>query len=256
MAETIRLPEELTQALRSVSSIGVITGAGISAESGIQTYRGQGGLYDDPAEGDRTVEALSGPTLASDPDRTWRAVATVARQAIQAQPNPGHLAIAAMEQHVANFVLLTQNVDGLHQAAGSRNIIEIHGTIFRTVCMKCHDRETVDRAFYESIEKAPSCQRCAGTLRPDVVLFEEMLPMTEVARMEEELNRAIPDLVICVGTTALFPYIVEPVLRASAENKLTVEINPEKTYLSPEVDFSLRGRAGDFLPPIAAALHP
>ncbi|MEM7166202.1 MAG: Sir2 family NAD-dependent protein deacetylase [Planctomycetota bacterium] len=254
MTETLRLPEALERALTAVSTVGIITGAGISQESGIQTYRGQGGLYDDPSEGDRTVNALTGATLQTDPDRTWLAVAGVARQAMDAQPNTGHRAIVEIEQRADRFVLVTQNVDGLHAAAGSSNVIEIHGSISRTVCMNCHDRGTVNRDFYVTIKAAPRCHRCDGILRPDVVLFEEMLPLTELGRMQEQLNDNLPDLVICVGTTALFPYIVEPVLRAGAEGKLTIEVNPESTYLSAEVDYSLRGRAGDYLPLIAAGL--
>ena len=255
MTESPQLPAQLAEALHNIRSVGVITGAGISAESGIQTYRGQGGLYDDPDEGDRTIEALSGGTLQRDPDRTWRAVAGLARQAMESQPNPGHHALAEIEQRVERFSLLTQNVDGLHAAAGSQNIIEIHGTIFRTVCMNCRDRQTVDRDFYAHLDAAPSCARCQGTLRPDVVLFDEMLPLNELARMQEEFSLHPPDVIIAVGTTALFPYIVEPVLRGAAEGKLTIEVNPESTYLTAEVDHALAGPAGVYLPLIAQALR-
>ncbi|MEE8141780.1 MAG: Sir2 family NAD-dependent protein deacetylase, partial [Planctomycetota bacterium] len=105
-----KLPEKLMEELRKVRSVGAITGAGVSQESGIQTYRGKGGIYDDPLEGERTVAALSGITLATDPDRTWVALAAMAQQARSARPNRGHLALAAMEMKVKHFVLLTQNV--------------------------------------------------------------------------------------------------------------------------------------------------
>ena len=126
------LPQDVVSALADVRSAGVITGAGVSVESGIQPYRGEGGLYDDPDEGDRTVEALTGSTLQRDPDRTWRAIVKLARQAKDARPNPGHEALVRMEESLDRFVLLTQNVDGLHQLAGSRNVIAIHGNVFDT----------------------------------------------------------------------------------------------------------------------------
>ena len=97
------LPEELVERLRGIRSVGAITGAGISAESGIQTYRGKGGLYDDPEEGERTVEAVTGSTLISDPDRTWRTISRMFRQAGAARPNRGHQALAAMEKKVERF---------------------------------------------------------------------------------------------------------------------------------------------------------
>lgn len=234
--------------------MGVITGAGISSESGIRAYRGKGGLYDDPEEGDRTVEALTGSTLARDPDRTWRVVAELARQAHDAEPNAGHHAIVELERRAERFVLLTQNVDGLHQLAGSRNIIDIHGSVFATLCMRCSQRGELDRASLTSLDAAPRCPGCGGTMRPDAVLFEEMLPFDKIARIERELNDDPPDLVIVTGTTALFPYIVQPVLEAKRAGRLTVEVNPEVTALTAEVEFALRGPAGVFLPAIAAAV--
>ena len=165
------LPPALQHRLRGVRSIGVITGAGVSRESGIRTYRGQGGIYDDPEEGDRTVEALSGPTLASDPDRTWRVVAELARQAARAEPNAAHHALVDIERRVERFVLLTQNVDGLHQLAGSRNVIDIHGDIFSTRCMTCRRLDRLDRDALQQIDRTPRCSACRGPLRPNVVLF-------------------------------------------------------------------------------------
>lgn len=249
------LPAELETALRSVCSVGVVTGAGVSAESGIPTYRGKGGIYDDPEEGDRTVEALSGPTLRTDPDRTWRAVAKLARSSAAAEANPAHHAIVSIERIVDRFVLLTQNVDGLHQLAGSRNVIDIHGNVFATRCMACGATGTLTRETLPALERAPRCATCSGILRPDAVLFEEMLPMDKVQRIQEEFRGRVPDLVIAAGTTAVFPYIAEPVLWAGHCGKLTVEVNPEPTLLSPHVGFALRGPAGHFLPLIEQAIQ-
>ncbi|MCZ6787459.1 MAG: NAD-dependent protein deacylase [Planctomycetota bacterium] len=248
------LPDGLRRKLAGVRSMGAITGAGVSSESGIPTYRGQGGLYDDPAEGDRTQKALTGSTLLRDPDRTWRAVAGLARLSTDAHPNAGHEALVSMEQRTESFVLLTQNVDGLHQAAGSRNVIDIHGHVFDTLCMGCGARGNLEREILPTLEAAPACPSCGGTLRPDVVLFEEMLPVDKLARIQKEFYDSVPDLVLAAGTTALFPYIAEPVLFARRSGKLTIEVNPEPTVLSDAVDFSLRGPAGEFLPQIAAEL--
>ena len=229
--------------LRGVRSAGVIAGAGVSAESGVPTYRGPGGIYDDD-----TVEALSGETFARDPERTWRAIAQISEASRGAEPNAGHRALAEMERRLDRFVLLTQNVDGLHRRAGVKNFIEIHGHVFDLVCPACGERGTL--ADFSSV---PRCA-CGTVQRPDVVLFGEMLPPAAVERVNEEFYRRTPDLVIIAGTSALFPYIVEPVLFARAQGKITVEINPEPTTVSPWVDHALRGPAGRWLPEIAAAL--
>jgi NAD-dependent deacetylase len=248
------LPPALALRLRDVRSAGIVTGAGVSAESGIPTYRGVGGLYEDPDEGERTVEALTGSTLRRDPDMTWRAVAELARRSAAARPNAAHDAIVAIENRLERFVLLTQNVDGLHTLAGSRNVIDIHGNVFDTRCVSCGERGRLARDTLASLEAAPRCPGCGGVLRPDAVLFEEALPLDKLLRIEEELLARPPDLVIAAGTTALFPYIAEPVLAARRAGSLTVEVNPGATVLSPVVEFALRGPAGAWLPRIRDAL--
>jgi NAD-dependent deacetylase len=248
----MRLPDQLYDRLAKVRSAGVITGAGVSAESGIATYRGEGGIYDDPAEGDRTVVALSGSTLRSDPDRTWRVVAALARASRGAKPNAAHVAIVEVERKLPSFVLLTQNVDGLHQLAGSKNVIDIHGSVRETLCMNCSASGTLESL--EAISAAPRCPSCDGVLRPNAVLFGEMLPETKLRRIYDEFHLEPPDLVLVAGTTAMFPYIAEPVFVARSAGRLTVEVNPEPTLLSDVVDFSIRGRAGEVLPEIAGAL--
>lgn len=248
------LPADLLEALRDVRSVGAITGAGVSAESGIQTYRGQGGLYDDEEQGDRTVEALSGPTLRTDPARTWRVVAALARASSDAEPNAGHIALAGIERAVERFALLTQNVDGLHLEAGSEHVIEIHGNVYATVCMACGVHGRLGREALEEVRDVPACDRCGEMLRPDVVLFGEMLDGRKIQEIQAAFYADVPDLVIIAGTTAVFPYIVEPVLHAARTGKLTVEVNPEPTIASELVGWSLRGRGGDVLPALAMAL--
>jgi len=249
-----KLPQDLVDQLRRVRSVGVITGAGISAESGIPTYRGQGGIYEDPDEGERTVEALSAPMLQVDPDRTWRAVAALARAAGRAMPNDGHLALARIERTVDRFALLTQNVDGLHRAAGSRNVIDIHGSVFATRCMTCAADGHLDPSLLADLDAAPRCDACGGILRPGAVLFGEMLPPDRLARLAAEFHDHVPDLVLVAGTSAMFHYIAAPIRRARATGKLTVEVNPERTVLSDTVRYFLQGPAGVYLPLIAEAL--
>lgn len=249
------LPESLVERLGSVRSVGAITGAGVSRESGIPTYRGRGGLYDDPEEGERTVESLSGHTLLADPDRTWRAVSELARRAGAAEPNDAHLALARIELKVERFVLLTQNVDGLHQLAGSRNVIDIHGDVFATRCMACGDARRLDRRSLCDLESSPCCERCGGILRPDAVLFGEPLPMHKVERILKEFIGDPPELILVAGTSALFPYITEPVTAAVRANRLTIEVNPERTALTAEVNYALAGPAGRYLPAIETALR-
>jgi NAD-dependent deacetylase len=249
----MQLPAALIEFLPKVRSVGAITGAGVSAESGIQTYRGQGGVYDDPDVGDQTVEALSGETLAVDPDLTWRTIAGMARQSRDAKPNPAHHALVAIEKKVQRFALLTQNVDPLHQEAGSRNIIPIHGDLYATRCLECNDRSRMERKDFETLDGAPRCKACGGVLRPGAVLFGETLPLEETMRMRKEFVDFLPDLVVIAGTTALFPYIQQPVLLARQAGRLTVEVNPERTHLSDVVDFFLKGKAGTLLPLLADA---
>ncbi|KAA3611780.1 MAG: NAD-dependent protein deacylase [Planctomycetota bacterium] len=247
------IPQELVERLASVRSIGVITGAGISAESGIPTYRGAGGLYDDPEEGQRAIEALSGETLLKDPDRTWKVLRDIARHAQGAEPNPGHLALAEWEDRAERFALLTQNVDGLHHQAGSRNVIEIHGNIKRVNCLRCSYQEALPAKALLNLECAPKCPDCQGVLRPKAVLFGEMLPEEALRRLEEEFHRHVPDLLLLVGTTALFPYIAFPAQIARAAGSLVVEVNPEDTDVTYLAEFALRGTAGALLPPLLAA---
>jgi NAD-dependent deacetylase len=251
---TETLPPALRARLAEVRSVAVVTGAGVSQESGIPTYRGVGGIYDDPTEGDRTVEALSAPTLAADPDRTWRVVAELAQRSLAARPGAAHAAIVRIERTVERFVLLTQNVDGLHRAAGSRNLIEIHGDVLDTRCLVCGARGRLDPSTLAALCTTPRCAGCGGRLRPDAVLFGEMLPEDKLLRIQRELVEEAPDLVLVAGTSALFPYVQWPAVAAARAGRLVVEVNPEPTVLSDLATFVLRGRAGAWLPVLAGAL--
>jgi NAD-dependent deacetylase len=145
-------------------------------------------------------------------------------------------------------------VDGLHHAAGSRNVIDIHGDVLDTLCLSCGRQGRIERETLAALQRAPRCVECAGVLRPHVVLFGEMLPPEKLRRIHDDFYRDVPDLVLVVGTSGLFAYIVEPVHVAVAAGRLTVEINPEPTTTSSIVDFSLLGEADVYVPLIERTL--
>lgn len=215
-----------------------ITGAGISADSGLPTYRGIGGLYNDNCtdEGHAIEEALSGDMLARHPEITWKYIAQIEANCRDVLPNAAHETIAWMEARFGGVTVLTQNIDGLHRAAGSRDLIEIHGTLHDLVCTGCGRRFSVPD--YSGLDFPPVCQACGALLRPEVVLFGEALPDAAVERLIHILETGV-DIVFSVGTTSVFPYIAEPVLDAVRRGVPTVEINPGESRISEFVDFRL-----------------
>ncbi len=224
--------------MAAAESLLFITGAGISAPSGIPTYRGIGGLYNDadPEEGLSIEEALSGEMLRRRPEITWRYIHQIEKASRGKTFNRGHELIALAEQRCSRVWVLTQNVDGFHKKAGSRNVIDIHGDIHELRCTGCDGCSTVDD--YRELAPLPMCSSCGEVVRPEVVLFGELLPFEKVELMRKELKRGF-DVVFSVGTTSVFPYIMEPVVDAGRRGKLTVEINPGRTTLSDDVDVRL-----------------
>lgn len=230
-----------------------VTGAGISADSGLPTYRGIGGLYDGNVtdEGHAIEEALSGGMLAARPEITWKYLAQIEANCRGARPNAAHAAIAWLAGR-AEVTVLTQNIDGLHRAAGTRDPIEIHGTLHKLRCTACDWRGEV--ADYAGLSIPPVCTECGGLLRPEVVLFGEALPPAAVARLIRALERGF-DLVFSVGTTSVFPYIAAPVVEALRGGVPTVEINPGESSVSAYVDHRLRLGAAQALAGIRARLE-
>jgi NAD-dependent deacetylase len=232
-------PRVLISALRDSSRTVVLTGSGISAESGVPTFReAQTGLWErfDPQE-------LATPeAFARDPRLVWDWYAWRRKLVAEARPNPGHVAIAEMQHLVQNLTLVTQNVDGLHQRAGSRDVIELHGNIRRTKCPV--EGTTVDN--YDESESPPLCPSCGAPLRPDVVWFGEMLPPEAIEAASEAARGA--DVFLSVGTSSLV-YPAGGLPFEALENGATlVEVNPETTPLTPRADYALHGPAGDVLP--------
>ncbi len=228
----------------------MLTGAGISAESGVPTFRdAQTGLW-----ARYKAEELASPQAFQDNPQlvwdwyTWR------RQLIkQAKPNPGHTALVLLETHLAEksgeFVLITQNVDGLHQLAGSQQVIELHGNILRTKCFE----ENVPVERWEDLgDIPPRCPSCGGLLRPDVVWFGESLPPLALLRARRIAQRC--DVFLSIGTsTNVEPAASLPYL-AIESGATVIEINPNETPLSPYANFVLRGPGGVVLPSLVAQL--
>jgi len=227
----------------------VLTGAGVSAESGIPTFRGKDGYWRnlDPAKL-ATPEAFE-----RDPKLVWEWYRERRQRIRNAQPNAAHLAIANLAQRASEFLLVTQNVDDLHRRAGiaTEKMVQIHGDIFVTKCSRCdfsfreHDGETQEIA---------RCTNCAALMRPGVVWFGEQLPWNAVQRIENYLDRRTCDVVIVAGTTAAFGYIIDWALRASRGGGELIEVNPEETPLSELATRLVRERAAIALPRIVDAI--
>jgi len=237
---------QAAEALRKARHVCVLTGAGISAESGIPTFRDAlTGLWSKFSP----QELATPEAFARDPETVWSWYEWRRELIRQAQPNAGHLALAELARRVPGLTLVTQNVDGLHQRAGSQGVLEYHGNILR-------DRCTVEQIVAERSEDTrtglPRCAACGGLLRPDVVWFGEAIPagpMTLAAAAAEDC-----DVFLSVGTSSLvYPAagLAEVALRRRAT---VVEINPNETDLSPHSHLVLRGPSGQILPALLQAL--
>jgi NAD-dependent deacetylase len=238
------IPAKLITCLRSARRVAVLTGAGISAESGVPTFReAQTGLW-----ARYNPEELATPeAFRRNPRLVWEWYAWRRERVRQAEPNPGHLALVDMERRIADFTLITQNVDGLHRRAGSHRILELHGNLFRA---KCFDEDQPVERESDGDEVPPRCPRCGGLLRPDVVWFGEMLPAGALRAAEHAAAAA--EIFFSIGTSALVYPAADLPLAALAAGATVVEINPRPTPLSPRVTFSLNGPAGSVLPALIA----
>jgi len=245
---TVAVPPEVVSALRQARHVGVLTGAGVSAESGIPTFRealtGLWARYD-PAE-------LASPGgFARDPERVWRWYRERRMAIARAEPNPAHRALVDLEGRVDRFTLITQNIDALHARAGNRDVVELHGNITRVRCSV----ENVVVPDFEDGDAVPTCPACGACLRPDVVWFGELLPMTALERAWAAARDA--DFFLSVGTSNL----VEPAASlpwiAARSGALVVVVNPsdEGQQHGPTIHH-LAGPAGQVLPALLAAAWP
>jgi NAD-dependent deacetylase len=236
--------ETLISRLNEPGLILALTGAGVSAESGLATFRGPGGHW----EGHDPMRLATPEAFAADPLMVWRFYDWRRQQAAAAEPNPGHRALAALEEASQNFLLVTQNVDGLHERSGHREILRLHGSLWRLRCV-AEDREFDDRRTNLG-ELPPRCA-CGALLRPAVVWFGEALSEVTLARAHQAARDA--SLVLVAGTSSLvYPAAALPAM-ARAAGAYVVEINPEPTPLSGDVDERLAGPSGEILPRLLEA---
>lgn len=231
---------DLLDKLNNARRIAVFTGAGVSAESGIPTFRDAlTGLWAQyRAEDLATPEAFQ-----RDPVTVWNWYAWRRELMRSVQPNPAHFAIAQLERLVESVAVITQNVDGLHQAAGSTNVIELHGNIWKNFCATCG--QPASQAV-DSKEVPPRCAHCSGSLRPGVVWFGEALPTAAWVRAREVLEEA--EVFFCIGTSSLVEPAASLPRYARSCGRTVIQINPEATSHDEIAQYVLRGKAGEVLP--------
>ena len=225
--------------LTQVHSALFITGPGLTTESGLPHYRGIPGLVRNTPQDGRLIEAaLSPETLQQRPKLTWRYLIEIDRQICAVRPSRGHEVLAALERSLERSTILTVNVDRLHQRAGSRNVIEMHGALHDLLCARC-EISTRHEAYAE-LPLPPLCATCGSVLRPDMPLFGEPLPPDAFTRLQAELEIGF-EIVFAIGVTKMFPYLARPILLAKQEGIPTVEIGQTATDVSEIVDFGLTG---------------
>ena len=234
------IPEELLSRLDEARHVAVLTGAGVSAESGIKTFRDPDGLWSqfNPAE------LASADGFMSNPKLVWSWYQHRRDIINSTKPNPGHFALAEMHGMFPNFTLITQNVDRLHQSAGSKNVIELHGNIIENHCIDC--KQPYTNEINTESDEPPACKNCGGKIRPSVVWFGEMLPADALRQAQAVAGNC--DVFFSIGTSAeVYPAADLPIyaLRAGA---YVVEVNPNTTVLSKYVNTRLEEPSGVAMP--------
>lgn len=239
-------PPQLIALLLRTSKLAALTGAGASQESGLRTFRdAQSGLWAQY----RPEDLASPQAFARDPKLVWDWYAW-RREAVKAvRPNPGHYALVEIEKRIPVFTLITQNVDGLHRMAGSRNVLELHGNIQRVRCSECY---TFAEIWGDDSESVPRCEVCGGLLRPDVVWFGEALPRDPLEAAVEAARTC--DVFFSIGTSGIVQPAASLAYAARNRGAVVVEINLEPTPLTPKADFFLQGKSGEVLPALVKAV--
>lgn len=238
---------ELAERLRRAGSVAVFTGAGMSAESGVPTFRGNDGLWTKF----KPEELANIDAFMRNPDLVWSWYQHRREVISSVQPNAGHRAVAALDSRYRSSVVITQNIDDLHRRAGSRIVHELHGNIERNYCMSCRTPAPPDQIA--GCTQAPRCLRCGGLIRPDVVWFGELLP--EEVWNASTAAAAQAEIFFVVGTSSVvYPAASLPQIARRA-GAYVVEVNLERTDLSPMADEVLLGKAGEVLPALLAHLE-
>lgn len=233
--------EQITDKLQQAKKIVFVTGAGISQESGIPTFRGNDGLW-------RKYDPMKLATIDAfyeDPKLVWEWYEDRRKNILAAKPNAGHVAIAELAKYKEVWVL-TQNIDGLHQRAGSKNVLELHGSIITIKCTVCDFRDKITNSFSE----VPPLCKCGNILRPDVVWFGEPLPQDIWGEAMKQASQC--DVMVVAGTSlAVSPANLLPVY-AKENGALMIEVNPEETLMSHSMDLSIRATSANALPQIVS----
>lgn len=244
MDTKMKFGERLLDILRGADRIVALTGAGVSAESGVPTFRdAQQGLWAD----EDPLQLATPEGFEANPARVWEWYAWRRTLINGVQPNPAHHALAAWEHRVGSFTVVTQNVDGLHQKAGSRRVLELHGNIHRTICSRDWELLAIKHDGSQ-----PRCPRCGALGRPDVVWFGEMLPVQALNDASAAIAQA--DVVMSLGTSSLVQPAASLPVKALELGIPVLEVNPQQTPLSAHALVSLRGKAGDVLPELLMQL--
>lgn len=236
----------LLEKLTKAEKVSVLTGAGVSAESGVPTFRDPGGIW----EKFRPEQLANFEAFMSDPDFVWSWYQHRREIMRDVKPNPGHFALAEMEKIFKSFNLITQNIDNLHFRAGSKNITELHGNIERNYCIKC-------RSFIDEVDinekKVLKCSNCGGLIRPDVVWFGEILPVKELS--DAENAAADSDVFFSIGTSAeVYPAALLPII-AKRAGAYSVEINIKPTVISFDLDETITGKSAEILPSLVEKIR-
>lgn len=236
----MEIPSILIEKLKSARNIVFFSGAGISAESGVPTFRGKDGIWNKL----RPEELASFDAFIRSPQIVWEWYSYRKSIIHQTKPNPGHIAIVEMEKYFEDVTVITQNVDNLHRRSGSKTIYELHGNIEKNFCVKCSKRYDGELDFKDGI---PKC-KCGGLIRPDVVWFGEFLPADQFALSEKAARNC--DVFFVVGTSAVVYPAASIVYVAKNNQAFIVEVNIEETEASTIADISLFGESGKILPKI------
>jgi NAD-dependent deacetylase len=237
--------QKLIETMKLARRIAVLTGAGISAESGVPTFRGENGLW----KKYRPEQLANFQAFIKNPQLVWEWYSYRRKLIYEVKPNPGHYALVKMEEICPEFTLITQNVDDLHFKAGSRHIIELHGNIMRSRCIQC---SRIDKSFQvQNPDDSLHCQ-CGGLMRPDVVWFGEMLPEKAIQTAFHAAESS--DVFFSIGTSALVQPAASLPLIAQQAGAFVIEVNTEPTVLSDRLNESLIGPSGEILPELLHAV--
>ena len=238
-----RSTEEKTAIIReklaSSERVVVLTGAGISAESGVPTFRGPGGLWRQY----RAVDLATPEAFDRNPKLVWEFYNWRRELLEPLKPNAAHLALAAMEDRLPHFTLITQNIDGLHQKAGSRNMLELHGNIWWVRCTGCG---TLTEDLRVPLPELPTCTACGALLRPNVVWFGESLDTIVLGAAYEAIQNC--GIMLVIGTSGTVQPAASMGFQARSRGALVAEINPEPTPYTDVFDVSISGKAGEIVP--------